>query len=63
MDLDHSMDTDLIITKKSQSFTSQAPAAKSELLAHKNRLITMLSKEGNTNKSDQIQDIKQLIEL
>lgn len=33
MDLDHSMDTDLIITKKkSSTFASPAPAARSELL-------------------------------
>ena len=41
MDLDPHMETDLLITKKHS--IPQAPAAKSELLQNKNRLITMIT--------------------
>jgi hypothetical protein len=41
MDLDPHMETDLIIPKKAA--TPQVPAAKSELLQNKNRLITMIT--------------------
>jgi hypothetical protein len=51
MEIDPHMETDLIITKKDKG-TLQVPDAKSELLENKNRLITMITQDYDSKKSD-----------
>lgn len=50
MDNDHHMETDFV-SKKIENSTP-LPAAKSELLQNKNRLITMVSQNYTSKKAD-----------